>query len=67
MPQSILEAIKLGLWDFEPDDVNSSEYNNTSAMPGTMGKLDVMAERIRRGLPLWHPSDRISYDDSEEF
>ena len=67
MPQSILEAIKLGLWDFEPDDVNSSEYNNTSSMPGTMGKLDVMAERIRRGLPLWHPSDRISYDDSEEF
>ena len=27
-------------------------------MPGTQEKLLVMAERIRSGLPLWHPADR---------
>jgi hypothetical protein len=26
----------------------------------------VMAERLRQGLPLWHPRDRMTYDDSEE-
>jgi hypothetical protein len=32
-------------------------------MPGTSAKLDVLAERLRLGLPLWHPRDRVSYDD----
>ena len=32
-------------------------------MPGTAEKLDVLAERLQQGLPLWHPSDRRSYDD----
>ena len=62
MPKSILEAIKMGLWDFEPPQVSNREFGGTDAMPGTDEKVHVLAERIRTGLPLWHPSDR---DDAE--
>ncbi len=66
MPNSVLEAIKSGLWDFEPTEVEKDRYESTDAMPGSDNKLDIMAERIRRGLPLWHPYDRRSYDDSDD-
>ena len=62
MPRSVLEAIKMGLWDFEPPEVESNRYDATDAMPGTKAKLDALAERAQCGLPLWHPSDR---DDME--
>lgn len=62
MPHSILDAIKLGVWDYEPQDCKGAEYEPTSAMPGTVEKLDVLSDRLRRGLPLWHPNDRITYD-----
>jgi hypothetical protein len=66
VPQSVLEAIKQGQWDFEPADVREQEYRATGAMPGTRDKLSVLAERIRRGLPLWHPSDRRDFDDRHD-
>jgi hypothetical protein len=62
VPKSVLEAIKLGLWEFEPPEVESDYFPATGAMPGTKDKLKVLAERIRSGLPLWHPLDR---DDIE--
>ncbi len=62
MPSSILEAIKLGFWDFEPPEVECGNYDATDAMPGTKAKLEVMAARVQAGLPIWHPSDR---DDME--
>ncbi len=62
MPRSVLEAIKMGLWDFEPPEVKSTQFDATNSMPGTKEKLDVLAERVGNGLPLWHPSDR---DDIE--
>jgi len=62
VPKSVLEAIKLGLWEFEPPEVDSDHYCATGAMPGTKDKLSVLAERVRNGLPLWHPLDR---DDIE--
>ena len=62
MPKSVLDAIKLGFWDFEPPEVSFSEFDASDAMPGTRNKLDEMAERVRCGLPLWHPEDR---DDVE--
>lgn len=58
MPTSVLEAIKLGFWDFEPEEARPAEYDSTEALPGTRAKLDVLAERVRRGLPLWHLHDR---------
>ena len=65
MPHSVLEAIEMGIWDYEPEMTSDNEYEQTRAMPGTMEKLQVMAKRISLGLPLWHPSDRINYDDDE--
>ncbi len=63
MPQSVLEAVKLGVWDFEPAELVKQDFEATTAMPGTDAKLSVLAERARLGLPLWHPSDRQEYDD----
>jgi len=62
VPKSVLEAVKLGLWDFEPTEVASAQFASTDAMPGTREKLEVLATRVRSGLPLWHPRDR---DDME--
>ena len=65
MSRSVLEAIKQGDWDFEPSSQQVVNLKATAAMPGTNEKLDVLADRLRQGLPLWHPSDRRSYDDGE--
>ncbi|MBN1591026.1 MAG: hypothetical protein JW888_16050 [Pirellulales bacterium] len=65
MPKSVLEAIKLGLWEFEPPEVEDDDFSATGAMPGTKDKLIVMAERVRDGLPLWHPMDREDVEDPE--
>ena len=62
MPRSVLEAIKMGIWDFEPPEVAYSKFDAANAMPGTREKLSVLAERAKQGLPLWHVNDR---DDVE--
>ncbi len=62
MPRSVLEAIKMGLWDFEPPDVDCSRFDAADAMPGTKAKLEILAARAKDGLPLWHMADR---DDVE--
>ena len=61
--KSVLEAIKQGVWDFEPEVVTEERFDATRAMPGTDEKLQVLAERVRSGLPLWHGRDRTEYDD----
>lgn len=63
MPKSVLDAIKMGFWDYEPPEVDPSSFECTDAMPGTPEKLEVLAERVEGGLPLWHPDDR---DDIEK-
>ncbi|MFV1964016.1 MAG: hypothetical protein ACC628_01240 [Pirellulaceae bacterium] len=67
MPQSVLEAIKAGIWDFEPDNMESGKFDSTEALPGTDEKLAILARRIQSGLPLWHPRDRRTYDDRDLF
>jgi hypothetical protein len=64
--RSVLEAIKQGDWNFEPNGQQVVNLKATAAMPGSTEKLDVLAERLRQGLPLWHPSDRLSYEDVEK-
>jgi hypothetical protein len=64
--KSILEAIQQGLWDYEPAEAHANEFRATGAMPGTDQKLSILAERVRRGLPLWHPSDRKDFDQMHE-
>jgi hypothetical protein len=67
VPTSVLEAIKLGLWDFEPQEETLQEhFRATHAMPGTPDKLDVLAERVRLGQPLWHPADRQDFDEATD-
>ena len=62
MPKSVLEAIKLGIWDYEPPEVECTLFDPADAMPGTKDKLRVLAERARKGLPLWHLNDRADME-----
>jgi hypothetical protein len=64
--RSVLEAIKQGDWDFEPEAAAGTPEAGTAALPGTAEKLDVLAERLRAGQPLWNPTDRRSYDDRDD-
>ena len=66
MRNSVLDAIKRGIWDFEPDEVRRTQYNSTGALPGSDEKLEILADGVREGLPLWHPSDCRSYDDLDD-
>jgi hypothetical protein len=45
--------------DFAP--ATDDEFFATEAPAGSREKLDVMAERVLRGEPLWHPEDRPDY------
>ena len=65
--ESILDAIKEGQWDYEPEHINSEGFDSTFALPGSDEKLEILADRVQQGLPLWHPSDRRTYDDNEEI
>ncbi|MCA9241653.1 MAG: hypothetical protein KDA37_15690 [Planctomycetales bacterium] len=66
MQRSILEAIREGEWDFEPEQIKDTMFDSTVALPGTEEKLSVLAERAKRGLPLWHSSDRLCYEERSE-
>ncbi|MGO9109434.1 MAG: hypothetical protein ACLP9L_09385 [Thermoguttaceae bacterium] len=61
MGNSILEAVKMGLWDFRPHTVDSSELEASDGMPGAREKLDILAEHLRRNLPVWQIDD--CFDD----
>ena len=66
MPNSVLEAIKMGFWDFEPAQVEETQFDSTKAMPGTKEKLGILAQRVQSGLPLWHSQDRQDFDEETE-
>ena len=61
---SVLEAIRAGIWDFEPTDSRQDDFEATQALPGSSEKLAVLTHRVAQGLPLWHPADRRTCDDS---
>lgn len=63
MLRNVLDAIRDGDWHFEPEEIDANHYRATSAIPGSREKLDILAERVRDGLPLWHQSDRADYDE----
>jgi hypothetical protein len=60
---NVLDAIREGNWCFEPEDVEPDCFEPTTAIPGTQAKLEILAERARNGLPLWHASDRLDYEE----
>ncbi len=45
--------------DFAPSV--GEDFAPTEAPAGTREKLDVLAERVRQGVPLWHDEDRGDY------
>jgi hypothetical protein len=64
VPISVLDAVKMGIWDYEPPRIDDRSFSETRAMPGSNEKLAILAERLRSGLPLWHPNDSRTYADS---
>jgi hypothetical protein len=45
--------------DFIP--VETEDFLPTDAPAGSRRKLEILAERAQKGLPLWHPRDRCDY------
>jgi hypothetical protein len=45
--------------DFAPAEID--EFGATDAPAGSRAKIDILAARILKGQPLWHPSDRSDY------
>jgi hypothetical protein len=45
--------------DFLPAETD--EFAATDAPAGSRAKIDILAERVLRGHPLWHGSDRSDY------
>ncbi len=42
------------------DTAEAAGIDNTPTAPAA-ARLEVLAERVRKGLPLWHPEDRVDY------
>lgn len=45
--------------DFAPQEGHC--FGETQAPAGSREKLEVMAERVKMGQPLWHEDDRADY------
>lgn len=46
--------------DFVPRS-HDQAFHPTAAPAGSPEKLDILAERVRSGFPLWHEADRVDY------
>ena len=51
MPKSVLEAIKMGIWDFEPPEIEYNKFEASDAMPGTREKLIALGRAGRTRAP----------------
>jgi hypothetical protein len=45
--------------DFMPAE--SADFRPTEAPAGSREKIAILAERVQKGLPLWHQMDRSDY------
>jgi len=59
--RNVFDAIKECGHDEDFVPVETEEFKPTDAPAGSPRKLEVLAERVRKGLPLWHPLDRSDY------
>ena len=41
--------------------METDDFAETDAPAGSRAKIDVLAERVLQGQPLWHPKDRSDY------
>jgi hypothetical protein len=59
--RNVFDAILECGHDEEFRPLECDEFVATDAPAGSRAKLDILAERVLRGLPLWHPEDRNDY------
>ncbi len=59
--KNVFEAILKYGHDEDFNPVETDEFSKTDAPAGSREKIDILAERIAKGLPLWHEEDRIDY------
>lgn len=59
--RNVFDAIQECGHDEEFVPSEGEDFVPTDAPAGSREKIDVLAERIMRGLPLWHPMDRNDY------
>lgn len=45
----------------DPIPAKDVEFSPTDAPAGSKSKIDILAYRVSKGLPLWHPDDRVDY------
>ena len=45
--------------DFDPEI--TCDFHRTDAPAGSRAKIDILADRVKRGFPLWHSEDRTDY------
>ena len=61
LSSSMISATLLRLHGQRPSSGMARLFSSTEAPAGSREKLDVLAERVLRGEPLWHPEDRPDY------
>jgi hypothetical protein len=59
MTNTFWEAIKIGLWDFQPHTVDVGELEPYDETPGAREKLEVLTEHLRRTAACWEHDDRL--------
>lgn len=59
--RNVFETILETGHDEEFAPVETDEFVATGAPAGSRAKLDELATRVQKGLPLWHPDDRNDY------
>jgi hypothetical protein len=55
--RNVFEIIELYGHDENFEPVKTEQFIPTAAPAGSRQKIDILAERIQRGMPLWHPED----------
>jgi hypothetical protein len=59
--RNVFEAILQCGHDEEFVPVATEDFGPTDAPAGSRRKLEILAERVQKGMPLWHPEDRADY------
>lgn len=59
--RNVFQAIRERGHDEDFTPVETEDFTATDAPAGSQEKIAVLAERVMRGLPLWHPQDRSDY------
>jgi hypothetical protein len=59
--RNVFEAILESGHDEDFSPAETEDFAATDAPAGSRAKIDVLAERVLQGQPLWHPKDRSDY------